>query len=144
MSTFTGKDLQQMIIDNRKSIKGSAEKLNISVKELESYFLFTSFEDDFLNNILKKLELVMIIKLEVYKILTPFALDIIEGYKKRHIIQSEVIDNYKNILKEIGKGIINESSVNRICDEINKMTTKTIELENRMDFYLSQEKLKGF
>lgn len=107
--TISGKELQKIMILNRKSLTGSAKILGISVDELNSYFEYDEFEISFIENIRDKLGLLTIIDVEA---LTPAALDILE--KKDSLIKSQ-----QALIEARGKQVIEKDA--QLIVQLDKM-----------------------
>lgn len=131
--TISGKELQKIMILNRKSLTGSAKILGISVDELNSYFEYDEFEISFIENIRDKLGLLTIIDVEA---LTPAALDILE--KKDSLIKSQqalIEARGKQVIEKDAQLIVQLDKILRLYVIIDKHLPKIFRAEEMEENY---------
>ena len=114
--TLSGKDLHSQMIRNGKSLSRSAKELGISVEELQAYFEYETIEEDMLFDILKKLNILIVIDAEPYEI-TPLAIERFGVYEERIKLLKIIINDFIVFVNQTGN----------IAEEYNRCTIKIID-----------------
>lgn len=97
MEIFTGRDLQDIMVKNRKSLKVSAALLEITVQKLQSYFLRPDFEEGFIDKIKNTLDLYNVVSIP--RAISNEALDEIERLRKIINLKQKIIEIQEETIK---------------------------------------------